>query len=218
MDILIGISVGIVSGILVNRVADALIARYNLPARASKMRMWFVIGVAALANAWLAARWGITLYFALTVAYTFVFLVVCVTDLAHRLIFNVVILPAILFALITSPFSRVGWKLSLLGGVIAFVLILGVYLFAELFARARKIHVAGGAFGQGDVKLATFMGLVVGFPHVFPAILYTILLGGVGALIFLAYQFIVHRRVALTAAMPYGPFFCIAGWVMMVQG
>lgn len=215
MDLLIGASVGIVSGVVVNGVADALIAAYNLPPRVLAGRVGLVLGVAVLAHASLAARFGLTLDFALMAAYTFVFLVVCVTDLEQRLIFNVVILPAILFALVTSPFSRVGWKLSVLGGVIAFVLILGVYLFAELFARVRKIHVAGGAFGQGDVKLAAFMGLVVGFPNVLPAILYTILLGGAGALIFLAYQLIVHRRVALTAAMPYGPFFCIAGWVMM---
>ncbi|MCX7839898.1 MAG: A24 family peptidase [Anaerolineae bacterium] len=215
MNILIGAIIGIVSGVLANRVADALIAAHKLPQRVFPGRVWLVVGVAVLTHAFLAMRFGLTLDFALTVVYTFVFLVVCITDLEHRLIFNFVILPAILFALIASPFSRLGWKLSLLGGVTAFVLVLGMYLFAQVFARIRKINVEGGAFGQGDVKLATFMGLVVGFPNVFPAILYTILLGGVGALIFLAYQFVVHRRVTLTAAMPYGPFFCIAGWVMM---
>jgi len=35
--------------------------------------------------------------------------------------------------------------------------------------------------------------------------------------LFLAYQLIAHRRVALTAAIPYGPFFCLAGWWMMVS-
>lgn len=218
MNILIGALIGIVSGVLTNYVADALIAAHKLPRRVLPGRVWLVVGVAVLTHAFLAMRFGITLDFALTVVYTFVFLVVVITDLEHRLILNVVILPAILFALVVSPFSRVGWKLSLLGGVSAFGLVLGIYLFAELFARLRKIHVEGGAFGQGDVTLATFMGLVVGFPNVFPAILYAILLGGVGALVFLAYQFVVHRRVTLTAAMPYGPFFCIAGWVIMVQG
>lgn len=217
MNILVGAIIGIVSGILANRVADALIAAHCLPRRVFVGRVWLVLGIAALTHVFLALRFGITLDFALAAVYTFVFLVVGITDVEHRLIFNVVILPAILFALIVSPFSRLGWKLSLLGGVSAFVLILGVYLFAQVFARARKIHVEGGAFGQGDVKLATFMGLVVGFPNVFPAILYTILLGGVGAFVVLVYEWLVHRRVALTAAIPYGPFFCIAGWGMMVQ-
>lgn len=218
MDWMIGTLVGILSGILANHVADALVAAHRLPRRVFAGRVWLVLAVAALTHAFLAMRFGITLNFVLTAVCTFVFLVVGITDLEHRLIFNVVILPAILFALIASPFSRLGWQLSLLGGVSAFVLILGVYLFAQVFARARKIHVEGGAFGQGDVKLATFMGLVVGFPNVFPAILYTILLGGVGAFVVLVYEWLVHRRVALNTAIPYGPFFCIAGWVMMVQG
>lgn len=218
MDILIGVIVGIVSGVLANRVADALTVAHALPQRVFTGRVGLVVGVAAFTHAFLVTRFGLTLDFALTAVYTFVFLVVGITDLEHRLIFNVVIVPAILFALVASPVSRLGWQLSLLGGVSALVLVLGVYLFAHVFARARKIHVEGGAFGQGDVKLAVFMGLVVGFPNVFPAMLYTILLGGLGALLVLAYQWLVHRRVALTAAMPYGPFFCIAGWVMMVQG
>ncbi len=152
----------------------------------------------------------------LTAIYTVVFLLVLITDLEHRLIFNVVILPAILFAALASPFSRPGVALALLGGVSAFIIVFGIYFFAEAFSRLRGLKIVGGAFGQGDVKLATFMGIVVGFPAVFPAILYTILLGGVGAILFLVYQLIAHRRLALTAAIPYGPFFCIAGWVMMV--
>jgi len=215
MEMLIGAIVGGVSGVVANRVADALIVAHHLPSVSARWRAPLVIGLGVLTNVWLAARFGLTLQFALAVVYTFVFLVVCITDLEHRLIFDKLILPATLFALLASPFARVGWKLSLLGGVVAFVVILGVYLFAEVFARARKIHVAGGAFGQGDVKLATFMGIVVGFPNVVFALVYAILLGGVGALAFLAYQFIVHRRVALGAAIPYGPFFCIAGWWMM---
>jgi len=80
-------------------------------------------------------------------------------------------LPATLFAAVASPLAQPNWRLPLLGGAIAFIIVLGIYLFAELFARARKLHIAGGAFGQGDVKLAAFMGIVVGFPNVFPAIL-----------------------------------------------
>lgn len=216
MEIFIGAILGVGIGMLVNRAADALIAAHRLPNMAWAWRAPLVVAVAASALAFLAARWGITLQFALATVYTFVFLVVCVTDVEHHLIFNGIIVPAIVFAILTSPFARVGWKLSLLGGVSAFVIVLGIYLFAELFARVRHLHIEGGAFGQGDVKLATLVGLIVGFPNVFPAILYTILLGGVGALIFLVYQFTKYRRISLNVAIPYGPFFCLAGWVMMV--
>jgi leader peptidase (prepilin peptidase)/N-methyltransferase len=204
-------------GIVVNRVADGLIAARGLAKAQHRLRAPSIVSVAALLFAILAARFGVTLQFALTALYTTIFLIVLITDLEHRLIFDVVILPATLFAALASPFSALGWKLSLLGGAVAFVIVLGIYFFAEVFARARKLKIAGGAFGQGDVKLATFIGIVVGFPNVFPAILYTILLGGVGAILFLAYQLIAHRRIALTAAIPYGPFFCIAGWWWMVM-
>lgn len=218
MEILLCALLGLLAGVGVNRVADALIAARALPNVQARWRAPSVVLLTALLFALLALQFGITLRFALTALYTLVFLVILVTDLEHRLIFDVVILPATLFAALASPLAPMGWKLALLGGAVAFVLVLGIYFFAQFFARARKIQVAGGAFGQGDVKLAAFMGLVVGFPNVLPAMLYTILLGGVGALAFLLYQFIAHRRVALNAAIPYGPFFCVAGWWWMVWG
>jgi leader peptidase (prepilin peptidase)/N-methyltransferase len=170
----------------------------------------------ALAFAFLWTRYGAQVQLLLTLIYTVVFLLVLVIDFEHRLILNVVILPATLFAALLSPLSQIGWVWSLLGGAVAFVIVFGIYIFAEIFSRARHLNIEGGAFGQGDVKLALFMGIVTGVPAVFPAILATILLGGVGAILFLVYQLVVHHRLAMTAAIPYGPFFCIAGWVYMV--
>ncbi|MCL4395895.1 MAG: A24 family peptidase [Chloroflexi bacterium] len=172
----------------------------------------------ALLFFFLWTRYGPGVQLVLASIYTAVFLLVLVTDLEHRLIFNVVILPAAVFAAVTSPVAQIGPRSSLLGGVTAFAIVFAIYLFAEVFSRLRHLQVPGGAFGQGDVKLAVFMGLVTGFPAVLLAILYTILLGGVGALAFLAYHLVVHRRLALTTAIPYGPFFCIAGWAIMIFG
>jgi leader peptidase (prepilin peptidase)/N-methyltransferase len=217
METILWALVGGIGGGVVNRLADCLTARYALPHKFySRWRAPVVVSVSALAFAALWLRYDWSAQLALTAIYTFVFLLVFVTDIEHRLIFNVVILPAIVFAALASPLSKTGWKLALLGGASAFIIVLGIYLFAELFARARHHDIAGGAFGQGDVKLATFMGIVVGFPAALPAILYTILLGGAGAILFLAYQYVKTKRLALTAAIPYGPFFCIAGWAMMV--
>ena len=171
----------------------------------------------ALAFAYLWTRFSAPVELLLALIYTAVFLLVLVIDLEHRLILNVVILPATLLAALASPLSQLGWASSLLGGVIAFVIVFGIYIFAEVFSRWRKLNIEGGAFGQGDVKLALFMGIVTGFPAVLQAILVTILLGGVGAILFLLYQFVVHRRSAMTTAIPYGPFFCIAGWLFMVM-
>lgn len=217
MEIIFSALLGLLAGAGVNYAADALIAARGLPKTQMHGRALFICALTACLFALLAARFGATLRFALTAIYTIVLLIVLVTDWEHRLIFDVVILPATLFAALASPLAPMGWKLALLGGAVAFVLVLGIYLCAGLFARARRLKIAGGAFGQGDVKLATFIGIVVGFPNALPMILFTVLLGGIGACVFLAYQFIAHRRVALTAAIPYGPFFCVAGWWWMIQ-
>ncbi len=172
----------------------------------------------ALAFAFLWTRDGAATLLALDLIYTAVFLLVLVIDFEHRLILNVVILPAILLAAFLSPWSRFGLLPSLIGGAVAFVIVLGIYLFGEIFSRARHINIPGGAFGQGDVKLAAFMGIVTAFPNVFNAIVYAILLGGIGAILFIVYGLAAHRRLNLRAAIPYGPFFCIAGWAVMIFG
>ena len=182
------------------------------------LRAPFVEIANAVLFAFLWTRDGATIQLLLHLIYTDVFLLVFVTDFEHRLIFNAVMFPAIALAILASPWAKHGAPLALLGGASAFIIVFLIYISAILFARARKLEIAGGAFGQGDVTLATFMGLVTGFPNALSAIVIAILLGGVGAIGFLVYELIAHRRLALTAAIPYGPFFCIAGWVMMIFG
>ncbi len=216
MFTIISAIIGAVVGVGINWLADFFTARYSLQRKFySRWRAPAVVIVATLAFAILSLRFGTSSTFFLTAIYTAIFLLVFVTDIEHRLIFNVVMFPAIIFAAIASVILIPRWQLFLFGGVVAFIVVFGIYIFAQLFARARHLNIAGGAFGQGDVKLATFMGIVVGFPAVVPAILYTIVLGDIGAILFLGYQLAVHRRLALTAAIPYGPFFCIAGWLTM---
>lgn len=217
--ILFGV-LGLLVGIAVNRAATNLPAHRSLlnsssDLTAPRYRTVFVVVASALAFAILWLRFGATFQLLLAVIYTTIFLLVLVIDYEHRLVLNIVILPAILFAVLASPFSVPGLTSSLLGGLVALVIVGAIYLFGILFEHVRGYHIRGGAFGQGDVTLGTFMGIVTGLPAVLTAIVIAILLGGVGAVLFLAYQMIAHRRLALTAAIPYGPFFCIAGWAVM---
>ena len=218
MELGLAFLIGGIAGIVIDRAADRLPAAYHVYNAPLPYRRWLIVLTNAVALAFLWTRFGASVQLLLASIYTVVFLLVLVIDYERRVILNVVILPAIIFAALASPLAQIGWRRSLVGGAVAFVVVFGIYIFAELFSRWRGLKIQGGAFGQGDVKLATFMGIVTGFPAVFPAILYTILLGGVGAILFIAYQLIAHRRLALTAAIPYGPFFCIAGWALMVFG
>jgi len=127
---------------------------------------------------------------------------VTVTDLEHRLILNIVILPAILFALIVSFVDpAMNWKVALVGGVSGFLL----SYIAALVSR--------GGLGGGDVTLSTFLGLILGFPQILLGLIFGVFLGGVTAFLLL-----IIRRVGLKTYIPYGPFLTVTGWVMLIWG
>lgn len=220
LEIVLFAALGFLVGILVNVVASKLI-RERVPdwQGALPFRPLLVDLTSAAAFAALWTRHpssGISPDLVLLALYTAVFLIVIVTDFERRFIFNVVILPAILVAALASPFTEVRAPRSLLGGALALVVFIAIYLFSKLFERLRGLSIRGGAFGQGDVTLATFIGLVTAFPSVVNALLLGIVLGGVGAVVTLGYHLAVNRRLAFNAVIPYGPFLCIAGWFYMV--
>ena len=212
MEIILFALLGWLVGVGVNRAADHLVPPRPLPYRALLVEM-----ASALAFVVLWMRYGATTQLFLDAIYTSVLLLVLVTDLEHRLILNIVILPAILFAALASPFSATGWVRALLGGAIALVAVLAIYFFGVLFERARGLKIKGGAFGQGDVTLSTFIGIVTAYPAVGNALILGILLGGLGAVAVIGYHAVAHRRLALNAVFPYGPFLCVAGWLVMVM-
>ncbi len=217
-SILLGV-VGLGVGIGINWLAGQLMGRF--PGSSSvriPLRAPLVVLLTGAAFAFLEMRYGMSVFLALMAIYTAVLLLMLVTDLEQRSIFTLILIPAIVFAALVSPFSPPGWERSLGGGAIAFTVVFVIYAFSGLYARLRHIKIKGGAFGRGDVWLATFVGLTTGFPGALVAIVLAILLGGVGAILFLAYQMIAHRHLALGAAIPYGPFFCIAGWAVMMLG
>ena len=147
-------------------------------------------------------RYGMSLYLVLVSIYTAILILVTVTDLEHRLIFNVVMLPSILLAIVMAFFTPgQSWVLALVGGAVAFVL---VYL-AALFAR--------GGLGGGDVTLSAFLGLIIGFPKILLSLLFGIFLGG-----FVAVLLLITRRVGMKSFIPYGPFLTISGWIMLIWG
>lgn len=215
MEIVLAMMVGGSVGVGVNWLAD-----WMLGASPTKIKIAWrpiaVVIVAVVAFGFLAWRFGATAQTFFFALFTAVFLHTFVTDLEDRAIFPIVLIPATLVALVAGAFIPIGLTRALLGGISAFVIVFGIYAFAGLYSRLRKLNVEGGAFGRGDVYLATFMGAVVGFPSVFPAIVYTIFLAGAGVVAFLVYQYVQTKQLSFGAALPYGPYFCIVGWIVMV--
>ncbi len=220
MDLVLVAVLGLLIGIIINVITNRLI-RERVPDWTGPVPLRpLLVDVASAAGLlviWLRHNTSsLNPDLMLLVIYTAVFLIVFVTDFERRYIFNIVILPAILLAALASPFTEIRAPRSLLGGALALIVFVAIYLFSKLFERLRGLSIRGGAFGQGDVTLATFIGLVTGFPSVINALLFGIVLGGVGAVVTLGYHLVVHRRLAFNAVIPYGPFLCIAGWIYMV--
>ncbi len=158
--------------------------------------------VTSVSFAFLWRHYGPTAQLLPATFYVCVFLLITVTDLEHRLVLNVVVVPAILFALACSPlFPGLGWQSSLLGGVVGFVLF---FLIARFYP---------GGMGWGDVKLAAFVGVTSGFPEVIVALSVGIVVGGLVALFLL-----LTRRAGLKSGIPYGPFLVVGGLVGLFYG
>lgn len=125
----------------------------------------------------------------LYILYALVLLYVSWTDIHTRRIPNVVIGPAIGVALIAMSWT-LGAGPALLGAVVGPLPL----IFGRLFAGATQV-------GMGDIKLAIFIGLILGFPlalwGIMLALVLSLCVGLVGML-----------RGAYTARskLPFGPF------------
>jgi leader peptidase (prepilin peptidase)/N-methyltransferase len=125
-------------------------------------------------------------------------------DLKHRLILDVVSLPAIVLAVALASFSP---HLSVVSSLFGILVGGGVLL---PFALISSLFHGGAGFGWGDVKLGMLIGAVTGMSLSATA-LYTIwaliagaLVGGVVTIALLA-----SRRLGLRDTLPYGPFLVI---------
>ncbi len=159
--------------------------------------------------------------------------IILIIDLEHRLILH----PTSLFGAVlgfvvgTSIQTQIhgsillGMGYSLLGGLFGFGIMFLLYKFGELVARyrARKMQAAGQAdddeeaLGGGDVYLAGVLGLMLGWPFIWFALLLGVLLGGLISILFLL-ALVVRRRYSSEALMtfiPYGPYFILSAFYFL---
>ncbi|NDJ55187.1 MAG: prepilin peptidase [Chloroflexi bacterium] len=171
---------------------------------------------------------GLGLLFAIYLAYISLFVLIAVIDFEHRLVLNVVMIPAFGFAIVETLFtephspSLVDQALRAFAGygmaqviVIAIFLGAGAYLSVVNASRSDPVRVI--PFGAGDVTLATFCGFVVGFPDVVPMLVYMILIGGAIAVLFILYRLVILRNFRAHLVMPYGPAIVIAAAMMLID-
>ena len=182
----------------------------------SGSRWWQVWGPPALAAVFFAAfGYEFAGSFAILVirsVFVLVLVQVIFFDFEHHLILDRVIFPSMAAALLVAILGKPWWPggeafgrpwldAIVIGVAMGTVFLLLAVIGAAIF-RAE-------ALGFGDVKLALFMGLLLGWPYTFTAVFYGVILAAVGAVVFI----VTHRSLKGTIA--YGPYLA-AGAVLVL--
>ena len=229
--------IGLITGVLINVLADALPERARLQrpfclqcghvhaglgvlalsrrqcancAAPTRKREWIVEGGTAVLFAALPSLIPEPRNLIVNSIYIAILLLVIVIDLENKLILNVVTFPATVLALAGSFIvtpDENNWKLALVGAAVGFV-----FFYVAYWLGTRLF--GPGALGYGDVKLALAMGAMLGFHRIFFALTLAIFLGGVISVIVL----LVNRKINTRTYLPYGQYLAIAAIIMLIWG
>ncbi len=116
---------------------------------------------------------------------------------------------------------RNSWWETLLGGVVGYALMWILYKLGDVvmkgIAKLRGRTLEDVALGYGDVNLSGVLGLILGWPLIFPGLFLSILIGGVVSLIYLVVM-IATKRYQLFMALPYGPFLIAGAFLLLFFG
>lgn len=184
------------------------------------------IGLVLLSGALTSAaflREGVGLMALILSAYVWVLLLISLIDIRYRLILDVIMIPAFALALIELLTSRrIAIGDGLMGYAIGQIAVIAVYVFGALYlwivnsGRDEKIDEV--PFGFGDVTLATFCGLFLGYPRVVLMLLVMVVVGALMAIAAMLINLLRDGRYQAHAVIPYGPAIASAAVIMLLWG
>lgn len=163
-----------------------------------------------------------TLQIIFWLVYMPVFVLITVIDIEHKLILFAVIIPssilAILDALTTKTPPSIQGALS--GGALGFgtffFLYLGGIVYVYVANQVQGRNISEVAFGYGDVMMATLSGLILGMGDMIFAMFLTVMLGAIGALLYLIGKRLSGTGYSLITALPYGPYIVLGTIIMLL--
>jgi prepilin signal peptidase PulO-like enzyme (type II secretory pathway) len=167
-------------------------------------RTWQVYGppiLAAIVFGIFAFHFGPTPTLFLRSVFILVLIQVIFFDFEHRLILDRVIFPSMALALFASLFHEPWWA-GIAAGLGAGVLFLALALAGSAIFKAE-------ALGFGDVKLAVFMGLLLGPLPTVQAIFYGVFMAGVVSV------GIIVRHRSLKGTLAYGPYLAAGALIVL---
>jgi leader peptidase (prepilin peptidase) / N-methyltransferase len=143
---------------------------------------------------------GFTLHALAAAVFCAALVVVTATDLTHRIVPNLVVLPAaaIVCVLMTAAEPSPEWAIAGLGAAAFLLLVALAY---------------PGGMGMGDVKLALLMGVALG-----RTVAVALPLGMVLALVPAAVLFARHGSGARKMAIPFAPFLALGSVIALFAG
>lgn len=128
-------------------------------------------------------------------------------DFEHGLILDVVQLPAIVLAILLSPFTSDGG--GFLNSLITAVALGAVFLLLAMLGSA---IFKAEALGFGDVKLAALIGAMLGWPGAGQGLVYGVLLAGLAGLVLLVFRFRGLRQ-----GLAYGPYLAAGALIVLFE-
>ena len=171
--------------------------------------LWVEVGTGVL-FAYLYWHYGFSIELAVVTLYCCLFLVLMVIDLEHHILPNKLVYPGIVVALaISVAFSVLPNSLEVVpeiksaaaGGAIG----LGLFLLIIVVSR--------GGMGWGDVKMASLIGLVIGYPLVFVALFLAVVSGGL-----ISWALILIKAKSRKQSIPFGPFLSLGAIATLLWG
>lgn len=181
------------------------------------LRTWFIELVFVLLTLWLWFDPPERIGFAIGLLLMIYFAIVVVIDIEHRLILHPVSITGALIGLVLGTWLH-GISATLIGGVagflIMFILYLGGTFFAQRVARQRGLPLEEVALGFGDVNLSGVLGLLIGWPGIVVGLTIAVIIGGFISLMYIIWM-IINKRYQAFTPIPYGPFL-IAGGIILI--
>lgn len=180
------------------------------------LRTWIVEAVMTASAMWLYLQPPANISFLLGMALLIYFGVVVVIDLEHKVILHQVSIAGAILGLIAGTLMHGVW-ITILGGVVGYGLMLGLYALGMLFVRMvskRRGEVVEDALGYGDVNLVGVLGLILGWPLILGGLMIAVILAGGFSLLYILMKALVRKYEAFEA-IPYGPFL-VAGAVVLI--
>lgn len=130
--------------------------------------------------------------------FSIILIVIGLIDLKTKLVYGVIIWPAIIAALLVSIFTvPSGIVNSLAGAASGSVILLIPYLITK-----------GKGLGVGDIEIVILIGLLVGYYEVVVAIVVAVMLGSLVAVA-------VRKRKVI---IPFGPYLSAGGIISILWG